>query len=134
MVPFISGILTIGSKLIDKLIPDPEEAAKRKVELFEMAQKGELEEFKGAVEIITAEAKSEHWITATWRPITMLTFVVIIANDYIVYPYLRLFWPEAPYLELPPQMWDLLKLGLTGYVVGRSAEKFAEKWKSGKAG
>jgi len=129
MAPLIPALLSIGGKLIDKFFPDPEEAAKRKVELFEMAQRGELEQFRGAVEIITSEAKSEHTITATWRPITMLVFVVIIANNYILYPYLRLFWPDAPVLDLPPAMWDLLKIGLGGYVVGRSAEKAAKAWK-----
>ncbi len=79
--------------------------------------------------IIEAEAKSSHWLTANWRPLTMLTFVVIVANNYILYPYLALFWPDAPVLEIPPDMWDLLKIGLGGYVVGRSVEKTAEVWK-----
>ena len=56
----------------------------------------------------------------------MLTFVAIIANNYILYPYLSLFWGEAPVLEIPPDMWGLLKIGLGGYVVGRSAEKVAK--------
>ena len=73
-----------------------------------------------------AEANSDHWIVAAWRPITMLTFVTIIANNYIVYPYLSLFWSEAPNLDLPPDLWDLLKIGLGGYVVGRSGEKIAK--------
>ena len=62
----------------------------------------------------------------------MLVFVVIIANNYIIYPYLSLFWPEAPTLEIPPDMWGLLKIGLGGYVVGRSAEKAVTAWKAPK--
>ena len=56
----------------------------------------------------------------------MLTFVAIIANNYILYPYISLFWNAAPILEIPPDMWGLLKIGLGGYVVGRSAEKVAK--------
>ena len=79
--------------------------------------------------IIEAEAKSEHWIVSSWRPITMLTFVFIIANNYIIAPYaMALFNIDIPTLELTSDMWDLVQLGLGGYVVGRSAEKFAEKW------
>ncbi len=59
----------------------------------------------------------------------MLTFVAIIANNYILYPYLALFWSDAPVLEIPPDMWGLLKIGLGGYVVGRSGEKIATAWK-----
>jgi len=40
-----------------------------------------------------------------------------------LYPYLALFWSQAPVLEIPPDMWALLKIGLGGYVVGRSVEK-----------
>ncbi len=47
----------------------------------------------------------------------------IIANNYILYPYLALFFEGAPKLEIPPDMWALLKIGLGGYVVGRSVEK-----------
>lgn len=123
------GLLTIGSKLIDHFFPDKEEAEKRKLELFEQIQSGQMKELESAAQVIQAEAKSEHWLAATWRPITMLTFVAIIANNYILYPYLSLFFPDAPMLEIPPDMWDLLKIGLGGYVVGRSAEKGIKLWK-----
>ena len=84
---------------------------------------------KGA--IITAEAKSEHWIVASWRPLTMLVFTFIIANNYILVPYFQAFgWIVVP-LTLDQNMWDLLKLGLGGYVVGRSVEK-AMKHYAGK--
>lgn len=126
----LNAILGIGGKIIDHFFPDPDEAAKRKLELYTAAQAGQLKELEGAVSIIAAEAKSEHWLVAAWRPITMLTFVLIIANNYIIYPYLSAFWHAAPMLEIPPDMWGLLKIGLGGYVVGRSAEKGIALWKS----
>lgn len=80
--------------------------------------------------IIEAEAKSEHFLTATWRPITMLTFTFIVANNYIIAPYFSaLFGVNIPTLELTSNMWDLLTVGLGGYVAGRSLEKFAKEWK-----
>jgi len=124
------AILEIGAKLIDKFFPDPEEAAKRKLDLFSMQQAGELAEMEAAMQVITTESKSEHFLVAAWRPITMLTFVFIIANNYIIYPYLSLFWNDAPTLAIPPDMWDLIKLGLGGYVMGRSGEKIMKQWKS----
>lgn len=62
--------------------------------------------------IIQAEAQSAHWLTAAWRPITMLTFLALI-----VIAQLGLTGP------VPEDMWPLLKLGLGGYVIGRSFEK-----------
>ena len=80
--------------------------------------------------VVEAEAKSEHWIVASWRPITMLTFVFIIANNYIFVPYAEvLFSVKVPTLELTEQMWELIKLGLGGYVIGRSFEKAAANWR-----
>jgi len=56
-------------------------------------------------------------------------FVFIIANNYIIYPYLSLFFSKAPILKIPPDMWELLKIGLGGYVVGRSVEKALKFYK-----
>ena len=123
--PVFNLLIPAVTTLLDKLIPDPQAKAEAQIKLMTLAQAGQLEELQGAVSIITAEAKSEHWLVAAWRPITMLTFVAIIANNYIIYPYLSLFWGEAPSLALPPDLWDLLKIGLGGYVVGRSVEKTA---------
>jgi hypothetical protein len=54
----------------------------------------------------------------------MLLFGVIIANNYLIVPIFR-----TPAADIPPDMWDLLKLGLGGYVVGRTVEKGLKTWK-----
>lgn len=83
-------------------------------------------ELEASARVIEAEAKSDGRLARNWRPITMLVFVAIIANNYILYPYLSLIFEGAPILEIPPDMWALLKIGLGGYVVGRSGEKVAK--------
>ncbi len=125
----IQALLPLIGGALDKIFPDKGEAMQHKAKLMELAQAGELKELESQAQIITAEAQSEHWLTANWRPLTMITFVVIIANNYILYPYLSLFWSDAPSLAIPPDMWDLLKIGLGGYVVGRSGEKMIGKWR-----
>ena len=121
----IGAAITGVIEIINKVVPDPKLAAEMQHKTLELAAKGELQELEAMASVIVAEAKSEHKITSTWRPITMLTFVAIIANNYILYPYLSLFWEAAPVLSLPDDLWDLLKIGLGGYVVGRSGEKIA---------
>ena len=123
------AILDFGSTLLDKFIPDAGEAAKAKIELSKMQSNGELSKLQASAGIITAEANSEHFIAANWRPITMLVFVFIIANNYILYPYLSLFFDAAPILEIPADMWDLLKIGIGGYTVGRTVEKAVKSYK-----
>lgn len=130
MSPLLGGLFAVGEKLIDHFFPDAEEASKRKAELLVMIQAGKMKEVEAAANVIVAEANSEHWLVAAWRPILMLTFGLIVANNYILYPYLSLFWAEAPTLEIPPDMWGLLKLGVGGYIVGRSGEKIMKEFKS----
>jgi predicted MFS family arabinose efflux permease len=79
-------------------------------------------------EVIVAEATSQSFIARNWRPIMMLTFVFIIANNYIFFPYISLFGGTAMVLEIPPDMWGLLKIGVGGYVMGRSGEKMVESY------
>jgi len=122
----LTGIFSIGEKLIDHWFPNSEEADKRKFELLSLIKAGEIKELEASANVIIAEAKSEHWIVASWRPILMLIFGGIVANNYILYPYLSLFWNEAPVLDMGPEIWDLLKIGIGGYIVGRSGEKIAK--------
>ena len=126
----LSAVLDIGSKIIDRVIPDKNAARAAKDKLVGMELGAEMKELEAAMNIIVAEASSEHWLVAAWRPITMLVFVAIVGNNYLIYPYLALFWNDAPVLTLPPDLWDLLKIGLGGYVVGRSAEKIVKSYAS----
>ena len=128
MIP-VTAIITAGTMLIEKLFPDPIKRAEAQATLLQLEQSGELKKIEASMQIIVAEAKSEHWIVAAWRPITMLVFVFIIANNYIIYPYLNLFFDTGIELALPDHLWQLLKIGLGGYVVGRSAEKGIKSWK-----
>lgn len=66
-------------------------------------------------DIIKAEAMGASWMQRNWRPITMLTFLVLVVCD-------SFGWLHSP---LAPQAWTLLQIGLGGYVAGRSMEKIA---------
>jgi hypothetical protein len=69
----------------------------------------------GQQKIIAAEATSGNWLTSSWRPITMLTFLALVVCD-------SFGWLHSP---LAPQAWTLLQVGIGGYTVGRSVEKVA---------
>ncbi len=89
-----------------------------------MVLTGQMKEIESAASIIVAEAKGDSWLQRSWRPLLMCLFGVIIANNYLVVP---LF--GTPAAAIPPDMWDLLKLGVGGYVLGRSVEKGVKVWK-----
>lgn len=113
----IAALIPILGDVLDKIIPDKEANAKAKAAMIELHQKGELEVFNRKADIIVAEAKSEHWLTATWRPIVMLTFAGLITARWFGWAAPGL--GEAEVLHL----WSIVELGLGGYVIGRSVEK-----------
>ncbi len=67
---------------------------------------------------VRAEVTGHSWMQRNWRPIVMLLFAYIIAHNYVLVPVLGLSG-----VDIPSDMWQLLKIGLGGYVIGRSAEK-----------
>lgn len=67
-IPIIDGILSIGEKLIDKLIPDPKQKADALLKLKELEQNGDLQAIAGQVEINKIEAASSNVFIAGWRP------------------------------------------------------------------
>lgn len=103
--------------VLDKIFPDASKADEAKLKLLELAQKGELDELSQKAGIVKAEAESEHWLAACWRPILMLTFGALIVARWLGFS--APFITEAEILKL----WDIVELGLGGYVIGRSAEK-----------
>ena len=71
----LAAILGIGSKLIDKFIPDPAQAEQAKLKLLEMQQSGDLAQLAAETDLAklqiqtnVEEAKSTNWFVAGWRP------------------------------------------------------------------
>lgn len=71
--------------------------------------------------IITAEAQG-NWLQRSWRPILMLSFGFIIIYRYFLS---QVF--DLPSVDLPVDFWELLNLGIGGYVIGRTVEKVSDK-------
>lgn len=127
MVAPVASLFGKALDIIDDIVPDKDLANKLKAALQERIMMIAHTEFiallKAQAEIILAEAKGGR-LQRNWRPMLMMTFMIIIANNYIIHPYLQLFAPgKSLALALPPEMWSLLKIGVGGYVVGRSVEK-----------
>jgi len=120
-----AGLGTAVDNVLGRFFEDKDQAAKAAQELRIAMLEHEQTAQKVARDVVVAEASSKHWVTSAWRPITMLTFVAIVANNYILAPYLDLFFKAGLVLEMPDQLWSLIQIGLGGYVLGRSGEKIA---------
>ncbi|WP_299948031.1 3TM-type holin [uncultured Microbulbifer sp.] len=123
MLGAISAISGLIGKAIDKAFPDKTEANRLKAEIDRQLIAMELKELESATSVITAEAGGESWLQRCWRPIAMLTFVSLVVAHWLGYTAENL--SEDQTLALL----EIVKVGLGGYVVGRSAEKAIKTWK-----
>lgn len=126
----VKGLIEGIGNAIDKIHTSDEEKAKAKLALFqaEAALSKELakvdaEWAKAQAQVITSEQQGS-WLASSWRPILMLTFTYIIAHTYVLAPMFSL-----PPVQIPESMWELLKLGVGGYIIGRSGEKIVREYK-----
>lgn len=123
LIELVSGIFKPAAELIDEIHTSDEERLSEHRKTLEVQAKVlqevlryEQEIAQARFDVIKAEATSEHWLAANWRPVTMLTFLSIVVLDYAG----QALGNDTLVVQ---EMWTLLQIGLGGYVVGRSGEK-----------
>jgi uncharacterized membrane protein (DUF106 family) len=124
----LGAILDIGSKLIDKFFPDPEQKAKAQLELLQMQQTGELAQINADIaeqQELTkrqqADMASDSWLSKNIRPMTLL----FILGGYFIFAMMSAFDIDTnkAYVELLGQ-WGMLIMSF--YFGGRTLEKIVD--------
>lgn len=128
----LDALLGIGGKLIDKLIPDPEQKAKAQLQLAELAQNGELAKMANETEIYkieqenvstrwTADMSSDSWLSKNIRPLALAAIFVA----YFLFTMMSAFGYNAQesYVQLLGQWGQIIFLAYFG---GRTVEKLAD--------
>ncbi len=130
----IKGLIGEIGGVIDNVHTSEEEraAAKAKLRALETEATAQILShaetlFQSQRDVLVAEIQGEGWLQRSWRPITMLVFVFIILNNYVIVPYVAAFGGAVPALEIPNGMWALLNVGIGGYIASRGIEKVVEK-------
>lgn len=121
----VAEVVAIGGKILDKLIPDPEQKAKAQVALLEMQQKGELaqiaadtSEQQELTKRLQADMASDSTLSKNIRPMTLIFILVV----YAVFAAMSAFGYNAneAYVTLLGQ-WGMLIMSF--YFGGRTLEK-----------
>ena len=124
----LGAILDIGSKLIDKFFPDPEQKAKAQLELLQMQQTGEFKQIEADIaeqQELTkrqqADMLSDSWLSKNIRPLTLL----FILGGYFIFAMMSAFGMDTntKYVELLGQ-WGMLIMSF--YFGGRTLEKIMD--------
>jgi hypothetical protein len=128
----LDALLSIGGKLIDKLIPDPEAKAKAQIDLAKMAQDGELAKMANETKMYeieqnniterwTADMSSDSWLSKNIRPLALIA----IFMAYFLFTAMSAFGYNAQesYVNLLGSWGQIVFLAYFG---GRTVEKIME--------
>ena len=107
---------------LDNLFTSKEEKIAAKAAIQKMLLDKQLELQKMQTDVIITEAKG-NWLQRSWRPILMLAFGFIVIYVKFIAP---LFGLPIPPLE--NEFWNLLQLGIGGYVIVRTGEKMIKTY------
>ena len=122
MIGLLDAAISLIGKAVDKAFPDRTEAERIKAEITKALLALDKSELAAARAVVLAEAQGESWLQRNWRPILMLTFGALIVARWLGFAAPGLSEREALAL------WQIVQIGLGGYVIGRSAEKIARIW------
>ena len=128
----LAGLLEIGGKILDKVLPDPEAKAKAQMELAKLAQDGELAKMANETKLFEleqnnvsdrwkADMSSDSWLSKNIRPMSLIA----IFTGYFVFAMMSAFGYNAneSYVTLLGN-WGMLVFG--AYFGSRSLEKITE--------
>lgn len=134
----VTGLLEVGGKIIDKLIPDPAAKAKAQLDLATLAQNGELAKMANETEMFkaeqenttarwTADMSSDSWLSKNIRPLALIAIFIA----FFLFTMMSAFGYNAQesYVNLLGQWGQIIFLAYFG---GRTVEKLADMKMSAK--
>ena len=124
----IDDILSVGLKLVDKFVPDPQAKQEAQIKLLEMQQNGELAKIQADIteqQELTkreqADMASDSWLSKNIRPMTLIAILL----GYFTFAMMSAFGIDTnkSYVELLGQ-WGMLIMSF--YFGGRTLEKIMD--------
>ena len=92
----LSGIFDLGKGIINRIFPDPAQAAAAQLELLKMQQNGDLAQLaadadlaKLQIQVNIEEAKHANIFVSGWRPAVGWCCAAAFAYSYVLLPFLQ---------------------------------------------
>ena len=108
----IADVVKAISGVIDGVTLPAREKRELQAEVLRLVYEREREMIEAQAGVIKVESAG-NWLQRSWRPLVMLVFAIIVLIGSFT---------SLPMLTDTSRFWDLLEIGLGGYVVGRSGE------------
>jgi len=127
-------LTSIAGKVLDivkEIVPDKDKhkelETKVKMAIIELAPQIVTlfsKELDAQKSVLMAETQSGNWLAASWRPLLMLWFALLLGLHWFG------FTPVNMSDDILIEILQILKYGITGYIIGRSGEKITNTIKT----
>jgi hypothetical protein len=130
LLGFAGTLIPAITEILKQVIPDPNKRAEAQERITATILENEKAYVESAAQVIAAEAQG-NWYVSAWRPTLMYLLMAEIVWLTVFCPILGLADPTIKAMAgVPAQFWNLLMIGMGGYIIGRSGEKVAASiWK-----
>lgn len=105
----MKGVVETVAGVVERLSLSSTEKKRLRQELETKLLEYEHERME-AQSTVVREESGGNWLQRSWRPLVMLAFAAVVLAGMFV---------DLPVLAEESRFWDLLEIGLGGYIVGR---------------
>ena len=109
----VTNLVSAVGEIVDRLTLPGREKKQLETDILQLLIAVEEKTITAQAAAIREEARG-NWLQRSWRPIVMLVFtLIILAGTFL----------NLPILADTSRFWDLLEIGLGGYIIGRGSEQ-----------
>ena len=108
----VTNVIEAVGGLVDRLTLPAREKRELELEITRLLSSLETVSVKNRAEVVRGETGG-NWLQRSWRPIVMLALAAVVLVGTFV---------PLPMLDDNSRFWDLLEIGLGGYILGRGVE------------
>ena len=109
----VTNLVSAVGEIVERLTLPGREKKQLETDILQLLIAVEQKTITEQAAAIREEARG-NWLQRSWRPIVMLIFtLIILAGTFL----------NLPILADTSRFWDLLEIGLGGYIIGRGSEQ-----------
>ena len=125
----ITAIITAISGVLTRIIPDPDKRIQVEADIHRALLENQSAIYGAMKDVMAADAASDSWLTKNARPIVVMWCLVMIT--WVVFsPMFGLQGATIAALRaVPSDLWNLVTVGIGGYILAKSAVDVAKALK-----
>jgi hypothetical protein len=118
--------------IIEKLVMEKDAKERFKAEIVRHLAEHDALLHQAQRDVVIAEVSRGSWLARSWRPLLMFLVMGIITVYGLILPLAETLLGQAigftpRWHDIPDGLWNLITIGVTGYIGGRSLEKVLGK-------